>query len=53
MKTHITPVQLFFLTFSYLLSGFFLFNITSYYAVTAQMQTVKKITHQGKKRLRR
>ena len=36
MKTHITPVQLFFLRFSYLLSGFFLFNITSYYAVTAQ-----------------
>jgi len=35
VKTHITPIQLFFLTFSYLLSGFFLYNITSYYAVTA------------------
>lgn len=36
MRTHITPVQLFFLTFSYLLSGFFLFHISSYYAVAAQ-----------------
>ena len=36
MRTHITPVQLFFLVFAYLLSGFFLFNIHSYYAVAAQ-----------------
>lgn len=35
MRTHITPVQLFFLTFSYLLSGFFLYHLTSYYAVIA------------------
>lgn len=36
MRTYITPVQLFFLVFSYLLSGFFLFHIHSYYAVAAQ-----------------
>ena len=36
MRTHITPVQLFFLIFAYLLSGFFLYNIHSYYAVAAQ-----------------
>lgn len=37
MKTHITPFQLFFLTFSYLLSGFFLFSIRSVFGILAQL----------------
>ena len=37
MKTHITPFQLFFLTFSYLLSGFFLFSVRSVFGVWAQL----------------
>ena len=36
MKNHITPFQLFFLTFSYLLSGFFLFSVRSWLALIAQ-----------------
>ena len=36
MKTHITPIQLYFLTFSYLLSGFYLYHIDSFFAVAAQ-----------------
>lgn len=36
MTTHITPIQLYFLTFSYLLSGFYLYHIDSFFAVAAQ-----------------